>query len=540
MRSALKRRRVNGDRGQDTSKQSTPEFQGVLLAETADNVSEKITIKAPPDVTADYSICLPAAQGNTNEILSNTDGAGTMGWVAPGAAGVGDVVGPASATDTAIPTFDGTTGKLIQDNPFATVTAAGIITSSAGFNAAGGATITASGGVIASASSIEVKDGGDFIAQDGGRLQLNRADDANYVRLQAGAATATYTVTLPSDSGAAGEALYTTDGTGTLDFAAGVTFNGGNEVRATGGLRAMGGSNVTFQDDDDTNQVIVTAPTNVTESHTIRWPASSAAGANYILENTAGNGTLNWIATPTGDVVGPVSSTDNAIARFDSTTGKLLQNSLAFVTDTGEVHLPPGSGSAPSLTFTADTTTGLCNPAAGQTCVVAAGAEAFRFKAATNQSFNPLRNIDGDATTPAYSFSNRSNSGMYLTDTANPTFAAAGLPITRMHSDGMDIYTGKLHLEATGTSSALVSISAPSSITAYTITLPGATAAVDDVLSSTDAKSTVAWVARNLLPTYTTGTLPTATAGKQIWLSDVTKPAYADGSNWYYYTDVAV
>lgn len=38
-----------------------------------------------------------------------------------------------------------------------------------------------------------------------------------------------------------------------------------------------------------------------------------------------------------GDVVGPASSTDNAVARFDSTTGKLIQNSAFIVDDTGNV-----------------------------------------------------------------------------------------------------------------------------------------------------------------------------------------------------------
>ena len=38
-----------------------------------------------------------------------------------------------------------------------------------------------------------------------------------------------------------------------------------------------------------------------------------------------------------GDVVGPASATDNAIARFDSTTGKLIQNSVVTVDDTGIV-----------------------------------------------------------------------------------------------------------------------------------------------------------------------------------------------------------
>ena len=38
-----------------------------------------------------------------------------------------------------------------------------------------------------------------------------------------------------------------------------------------------------------------------------------------------------------GDVVGPASSTDNAIARFDLATGKLLQNSVVIVGDTGSI-----------------------------------------------------------------------------------------------------------------------------------------------------------------------------------------------------------
>jgi hypothetical protein len=37
----------------------------------------------------------------------------------------------------------------------------------------------------------------------------------------------------------------------------------------------------------------------------------------------------------TGDVVGPTSATDNAIARFDLTTGKLIQNSVGVLSDAG-------------------------------------------------------------------------------------------------------------------------------------------------------------------------------------------------------------
>jgi len=39
----------------------------------------------------------------------------------------------------------------------------------------------------------------------------------------------------------------------------------------------------------------------------------------------------------TGDVVGPASATDNAIARFDGTTGKLIQNSTVTISDSGNI-----------------------------------------------------------------------------------------------------------------------------------------------------------------------------------------------------------
>lgn len=38
-----------------------------------------------------------------------------------------------------------------------------------------------------------------------------------------------------------------------------------------------------------------------------------------------------------GDVSGPVSSTDNALVRWDGTTGTLVSNSVAILSDTGEL-----------------------------------------------------------------------------------------------------------------------------------------------------------------------------------------------------------
>ena len=53
----------------------------------------------------------------------------------------------------------------------------------------------------------------------------------------------------------------------------------------------------------------------------------------------AGTTTLTLPATSgtLGDVVGPASSTDDAIARFDLATGKLIQNSTGILTDAGAI-----------------------------------------------------------------------------------------------------------------------------------------------------------------------------------------------------------
>ena len=43
-----------------------------------------------------------------------------------------------------------------------------------------------------------------------------------------------------------------------------------------------------------------------------------------------------------GDVVGPSSATDNAVARFDSTTGKVIQNSTVTINDNGTLEAVNG------------------------------------------------------------------------------------------------------------------------------------------------------------------------------------------------------
>jgi hypothetical protein len=68
---------------------------------------------------------------------------------------------------------------------------------------------------------------------------------------------------------------------------------------------------------------------------TVRGAQSSAVTIDD-SGNVSGVGTLNG-ATIANWVVGPSSATDNAVARFDATTGKLIQNSVVIIDDSGNV-----------------------------------------------------------------------------------------------------------------------------------------------------------------------------------------------------------
>ena len=79
---------------------------------------------------------------------------------------------------------------------------------------------------------------------------------------------------------------------------------------------------------------------------------SLVQGTNVTITGTWPNQTINATGGGgSGDVSGPASSTDNAVARFDSTTGKIIQNSGVVINDSGEVTVGVWKGTEIGLPY---------------------------------------------------------------------------------------------------------------------------------------------------------------------------------------------
>lgn len=97
------------------------------------------------------------------------------------------------------------------------------------------------------------------------------------------------------------------------------------------------GVNILRLYDDDTNYVDVKSQ-EMASNWSLTLPADD--GDNGQVLTTNGSGVTDWTAAGggSGDVVGPASATDNAICRFDTTTGKLIQDtSNVTIDDNGYV-----------------------------------------------------------------------------------------------------------------------------------------------------------------------------------------------------------
>ena len=84
------------------------------------------------------------------------------------------------------------------------------------------------------------------------------------------------------------------------------------------------------------------------EVGTIKITGGSPGAGKYLQSDADGDGSWATVSSGSGDASGPASSTDNSVARFDSTTGKLLQDTGAsfVISDAGAVTAGSWAGTS--------------------------------------------------------------------------------------------------------------------------------------------------------------------------------------------------
>jgi len=104
-----------------------------------------------------------------------------------------------------------------------------------------------------------------------------------------------------------------------------------------------GQGDLRLQDAAGGQYVALQAPATIGTSYTLTFPVDDGTNGQALV--TDGNGVLSWSSAASGDVYGPASATDNAVARYDGTTGKIIQNSAVTIADDGATVIAANSTS---------------------------------------------------------------------------------------------------------------------------------------------------------------------------------------------------
>ena len=282
-------------------------------------------------------------------------------------------------------------------------------------------------------------------------------------------------------TGVSNNALNTITFTG--NYSLGLTLNGNTSVTlpTTGTLatlagaetltnKTINGANNTISNINLASQITGTLPTGNGGTGNTATPtngqlligngsgfslATLTQGSGITITNSSGGITIAATGGGgTGDVVGPASSTDNAIVRFDGLTGKLIQNSAATIADTtGDITAGKYNG------LTVSTSTGTLTVANGSS-LITSGANSITLTStgATNVTLPTTGTL--------------AVLGTAQTFTAAQTFrAASAIRSEAASTQDAVVLAGR----AGGTSSYAVTLT-PTTLTAsQTLTLPNAT-----------------------------------------------------------------
>lgn len=292
----------------------------------------------------------------------------------------GDVDGPSSSTDNAIAIFDGTTGKIIQN------------------------------------STVLIEDDGALIITHNSNSDLNIIIDPEGRNGAPGASISKpglsgFLSLMPNSESVQWIAGNPSATSGVNDFYIDVDNQGILRLNTLGGAGALG-------------EIIATsgAPLRPAVDGT-----SDLGTATYKWNNVYGT-TIHGDGsnlTGIGDVVGPGSSTDNAVVRFDSTTGKLIQNSTVIIDDNGAVSGLRTIEPSTTLTWNLGSASNKWNWIYGTRLVTE----------------------NGTAAQPSHSFSSDADCGMWRSATNTISFGTAGVKSYDVMPSGLLTVNSALNYE---------------------------------------------------------------------------------------------
>ena len=176
-------------------------------------------------------------------------------------------------------------------------------------------------------------------------------------------------------------------------------------------------------------QVYVTAGTVNADTH---WRLTTA---QPITLNTTAL-TFGLVGLGSGSVAGPASATDNAIARFDGTTGRLIQNSVVTISDIGLLRITD-NGVTVSLNITNGTHGYVGTASAHDFVILTTDTERIRINATTGNTHAVSL---GTVSLPALGIGADTDTGFYSIGANSLSVAANGILRQTWNATGIGFF----------------------------------------------------------------------------------------------------